>query len=442
MFLKTVAHSWACSKLELEATETQSLIQKLDRKKEETFERCQAKKEDYSRRIESHQKTRENELNAHIEFMTELLSIAHDGLPDLKQFQTLLMTCVDSWMDRDLAFKEIDIVYRKIKLVFSMIELLDAYRFELSKLSQRKRRDNWHEFCTAREITTASDFVEKEMQRIKRSLKSSNKEFNDELKRLESHRSTLNKQKNELYAELDKLKERKNSAVERYAANKKIVGDEFRSCGEHWERMAGKLARHVYREPKNRHAKIWVSGVSEGGILKKFVNLCSGVKKSDTLDQVLNEIKKSEDMAKREIAEARKGQERAKVEFKHIENDFDKYRHRINEAHRSGEFDTFDDDKTQKDNLYWEKQDAWDEYMEKINHADELWEARVILFDLRDELRRNIDQIRPLHPDTIVNALFEILDVGPMKVIGFATKEQKRAYWEKKQKEIENATGD
>ena len=443
MFLKTIAHSWATSNLEWEEAKTQSLIQELDRKKDAVHVHIRAAKERYSRTIASHQRTRERELNAHIEFMNEQLSLAHDYLPDLKKLQSLLHKCVDSWIHLDLAQREIDIVSAKISSTASMIGLLETYVRELSILSQRKRRLRWRKLSSARESPVANDFVENEKFRIERNLKSGSREFESERKRLQSHRSTLIKQKNALYAERDELIERKGVAAKRHAANKEDLRARFRSCKEHWDRIAGRFAYHVLNDVKNKHVRKWMSDLPESGNMAEICRRAIFNAHSDF------------ERAKGKADRASEKFKSLDGEFQALRDEFDVYRRRVREAHNSEEYsDSFSSDKDQRDRLYHQKQDAfelkqdaYDDYSKHNDCRNEIWEARKIVFDCRDELRRNIDRIRPLHPDSVIDALCEVLDAKSMKLerlpaFGIGTKEQRQEHWERKKKGIENAAGD
>ena len=420
MLLKTIAHSWATSKLEREEGRTQSLIREIDREMEAAQERIQVTKGNYSRAIKSHKKKRENDLNAHIEAMSDLFSITHDYLPDLKKFQAHILTCLDSWMSLDLMHNEIIMVNKKIESINSMIELLKAYIAELYNLSQCNRRIKWRKFCNSRGEKFTSDFVENEKTKVENRPITGNKEFEAEIRRLNGHRSALIRQNKELYAERDKLFENKASEAKRHAANKENMREVFLSCDEHWDKIAVKLAFHVLKDAENKHVKRWISEVTEGGTLPRL--------KSEITTTAVWEHDSATDKTKLEYEKFRHHNEK----FKNLHNNFEKYRLRVKNAHDLEEYsDTFYDDRDKKDELfnkkqdaYGPKQDAYRAYERQKDHQDKLSEARKIWIDLRDELDRSICQIRPLHPESVVDALFEILDAESMKrAFGNLTKE-------------------
>lgn len=66
----------------------------------------------------------------------------------------------------------------------------------------------------------------------------------------------------------------------------------------------------------------------------------------------------------------------------------------------------------------------------------ELITARAILFTRRDELKGFVEKIKPLHPDSAIESVCEMLsadrDFNAFLAFGFNTKKQKRSHWEKK----------
>lgn len=68
--------------------------------------------------------------------MNQQLTITTGYLPKLNNFQDLMFCCVDSWMYMDLYQQELNILSKKMNNLFSTINLLDAYMFELKKLSE------------------------------------------------------------------------------------------------------------------------------------------------------------------------------------------------------------------------------------------------------------------------------------------------------------------
>lgn len=410
MIFKAIAHWWASSNLEKEEARTKSLIRELDREKEAVKQRLQVKKNDYLERIQSHQEKRNQELKEHIEFMNQQLTITTGYLPRLNKFQDLMFSCVDSWMHLDLYQQELKILAKKINNLFSIINLLDAYVSELKKLSQSQERYAWRELTANRELTVKNDFILKTNERIERTSKSSYEEFKNELRRLQSHRSALLKQVNELRAERNDLDVKKKVAEEEHKANKDTLKKEYELCVDAWGQIANKFeAYYAFKDCDLEQVNMWMSGLSEGG----------------TLTEIRQIVLK---MANEDVAHATQN-------FNEIKSEFQLYKRRVQIAHDTKEYpDSFSSDKARRDYLKIKHNEAFDE-------RKKLMEARTFLYTRRDELKGYIERIQPLHPDAGIDSLFEMLSLDrafdAWSIFGINTAKQKRKYWEEKQKRSE-----
>ena len=409
---KYVAQSWATSKLEEEEAHTQSLLRKLDRAKAAANERVQAKKNDFSRKLKAHHEKRNEQLRTHINFMNEQLHITSGYLPGLNQFQAFTFTCVDSWMHVDLCQQEIDIIHQKIKAIVNTVGLIDAYIFELNKLSQRQGRHAWREFVAARSLTVSNDFVDKTKERIDRTSKSNHDEFKNELKRLQSHRNALYKDLNSLRTERADLFRRKKLLDQKHIANKKAMAEKYESCVEHWRQIAKRFeAYYAFEVGELKYVKEWLAGLKEGGTLPEIIQVIGAAK----------EVVKS-----------------ASEKFNNLNNEYQPYKRRVQAAHDSKEYpDTFANDNAQRKRLAPMVTAAFEDKKAMID-------ARSFLYTRRDELSGYIERIKPLHPDAAIDAICEILNAdrefNAWLAFGINTSKQKREYWEKKQYRIENAS--
>lgn len=410
MIFKAIAHWWASSKLEKEEARTKSLIRELDREKEAVKHRLQVKKNGYLERIQSHQEKRNKELKEHIEFMNQQLTITTGYLPELNKFQDLMFSCVDSWMHLDLYQQELKILAKKINNLFSIINLLNAYVSELKKLSQSQERYAWRELTANRELTVKNDFILKTNERIERTSKSSYEEFKNELRRLQSHRSALLKQVNELCAERNDLDVKKKVAEEEHKANKDTLKKEYELCVDAWGQIANQFeAYYAFKDSDLEQVNMWMSGLSEGG----------------TLTEIKQIVLK---MANEDVAHATQN-------FNEIKNEFQLYKRRVQDAHDTKEYpDSFSSDKARRDYLKIKHNEAFDE-------RKKLMEARTFLYTRRDELKGYIERIQPLHPDAGIDSLFEMLSLDrafdAWSIFGINTAKQKHKYWEEKQKRSE-----
>ena len=408
--IKAFVHWWASSKLEKEEAHTKSLIRELDREKEAVKQRLQVKKRNYSERIQSHQEKRNKELKEHIDFMNDQLTITTGYLPKLNKFLDLMFSCVDSWMYMDLYQQELNILSKKINNLFSTINLLDAYMFELKKLSQSQERYAWRELTTKRELTVKNDFILKTNERIERTSKSNYEEFKKELMRLQSHRSALFKQVNQLRTESSDLSVKKKEATEEHKTNKNTLKKEYELCVEKWKQISkGFEAYYAFKECDLEQVNMWMSGLSEGGTLREIRQVVVKIANEDV--------------------------EQANQTFNEVKGEFQRYKRRVQDAHDTKEYpESFSSDKVKRDHLKIKHNEAFDERKKLI-------EARSFLYTRRDELQGYIERIKPLHPDAGIDSLFEMLSLDRAfdvwSIFGINTHKAKNKYREEKQKRSE-----
>jgi hypothetical protein len=412
MFLKAIAQSWAESKLEKETARTQLLIRELDDAKAEANKRVEAKRSDYSRKIKAHQEKRNKELKIYIGFMNDQLESAGASLPELHNFQKFAFSCVDSWLQVDLCQQEINIIYQKLKAIYSTIGLLDAYMSELTKQLQRQGRKVWRDFTAARELTVVNDFVDSAKRRIERTSKSSDNEFKNELYRLQSHRASLYKEANALRAELSAVFENKIAVDEKHVANKNALAQKYDACVDDWNAIAKKFETFYAHQPSdNRQVNDWLKKCVDGGTLPEIIETI--VKANEIVNdayEVLSELN----------------------------DEYQPYKRRVQAAHDTKVYpNTFAYDKAVRGRLQPQVREAYE-------NKTSLVAARTILVTRRDELRGYIERIKPLHPDAAIESLCEMLNAdrefNTWFAFGFNTKNQRREHWEKKQPRIENAT--
>jgi hypothetical protein len=410
MILKAIAKRWAGSKLEEETAHTQALVRRLEKAQAEANRRVNAKKAEYLRQIKAHQEQRNKELQQYLDFMNGQLEITGTYLNELADFQSFTFVCIDSWMHLDLCHQEIKIVNEKLNAIYSTTSLIDAYINELNKQAQQRGHHAWREFTSAREIGVTSDFIEATKRSIERSSKNSNDEFNNELNRLKSHRSLLLKEAAILKDERKTLYDNKVSVEERHEANKKTLALKYNACIASWDVIAKKFeSYYAFEMTQNEYANRWIKNLKEGGTLQEIIKV---IGTATDIIGCANEV------------------------FAELNEKFQSCKQRIKAAHDSGDFETFAHDKAERKRLHPMVNEAFEDKKSLI-------EARRILNTRRDELRGYIDRIQPLHPDAAIESICEMLradrEFNAWSAFGFNTKNQKREYWEKKNKRIENA---
>ncbi|MGZ4969467.1 MAG: hypothetical protein ACXV8U_11065 [Methylobacter sp.] len=411
MILKAIAKRWAGSKLEKETAHTQALVRRLETAQAEANRRVNTKMAEYSRQIKAHQEQRNEELKQYLDFMNGQLEITGTYLNELAEFQSFTFVCIDSWIHLDLCNQEINIVNEKLNAINSTVSLINAYINELNKQAQRQSRHVWREFTSAREISVTTDFIEATKRSIERSSKNINDEFNNELNRLKSHRSLLLKEVATLKDEKKTLDANKVSVKERHEANKKTLVSKYEACVESWNVIAKKFeSYYAFEMTQNDYANRWIKNLKEGGTLQEIITVISTA--TDIIgcaNEILNELNE----------------------------EYQPFKRRVQAAHYSKVYPvTFDHDKAERKRLAPIVTEAFEDKKSLI-------EARTILYTRRDELRGYIDRIKPLHPNSAIESVCEMLsadrEFNALRAFGFNTKNQKREHWDKKNKRIENA---
>lgn len=411
MLFKAIAHAWANSRLRKEEARTQSLVRELDRAKEAASKRIQMQKNSYADKVNLFQKRRNEELESLIEFMNQQLKITSDFLPELKKFQTFVFTCVESWFQVDFYQQKINIVHEQIHALTSTMSLLNEYISELTKLSQRQGRHTWRELTAQRRLTITSDFIEKTNSQISRASKTHLDEFKNELNRLRSQHDALYKEVRGLHAERSELIKLKKAAHEQHVINKNILAERYDNCAEHWKYIAKRFeAYYAFKDSELPYVNEWLAPLSEGGTLPEIIQVLS----------TANERVRS-----------------ASELFKELNDEYQPYKQRVKYAHDNNEYpSSFDNDKAQKNRLAPQVSAAFKDKKAMID-------ARSFLYNRRDELRGYITRIKPLHPDTVIDALSEMLstdrDFNAWQAFGISTSKLKREHWEKKQNRRDNA---
>jgi hypothetical protein len=216
--------------------------------------------------------------------------------------------------------------------------------------------------------------------------------------------ATLKDEKKALY-------DNKVSVEERHEANKKTLALKYDACIKYWNVIAKKFeSYYAFEMTQNDYANCWIKNLKEGGTLQEIIKVIGTAKE---IIGCANEV------------------------FTELNEEFDLFKRRVKAAHDSGDYpDTFAHDKAERDRLYLIKNDAWEDKKSLI-------EARTILNTRRDELRGYIDRIKPLHPDSAIESVCEMLsadrEFNARRAFGFNTKNQKREHWDKKNHRIENA---
>lgn len=411
MILKAIAKWWAGSKLEEETAHTQALVRRLETAQAEANRRVNAKMAEYSRQIKAHQEQRNKDLKQYLDFMNGQLEITGTYLNELAEFQSFTFICIDSWMHLDLCNQEINIVNEKLNAIYSTTSLIDTYINELNKQAQRQGRHVWREFTSARAIGVTTDFIEATKRSIERSSKNSNDEFNNELNRLKSHRSLLLKEAATLKDEKKVLNDKKVLVMERHEDNKKTLALKYDACIEYWNVIAKKFeSYYAFEMTQNDYANYWIKNLKEGGTLQEIIKVIGTA--TDIIgcaNKILNELNE----------------------------EYQPFKRRVQTAHDSKVYPvTFDHDKAERKRLAPMVTEAFEDKKSLI-------EARTILYTRRDELQGYIDRIKPLHPDSAIESICEMLsadrEFNAWFAFGFNTKKQKREHWDKKNKSIENA---
>lgn len=411
MFLKKIVSWWAGSKLEKETAHTQSMVRELEAAQVAANRRIKAKSTEYKNKIIAHQERRNKELQKYLEFMNGQLEITGSYLEKLANFQEFTFTCIDSWMYVDLCNQELNIVKEKINAIYSTTSLIDAYINELIKQSQRQGRHAWRTFTGERELPVMNEFIESTQKSITRSSKLNNDDFSNELNRLRSYKSLLLKNMAALKDDQAAIFEKRDLIEVKHKENKEVLCSQYDSCVESWIVIAKKFEAYYAFELTNTfYGDLWLKNLKEGGTLSEIKKVIG------TASEIIN---------------------CANEVFRDINQVYQPIKRRIQIAHDTKEYpDSFNSDKVEKNRLA---------PLVSAAHKDksDLMDGRAALFARRDELQGYIDRIGPLHPDTAIESICDMLsadrEFNAWHAFGFNTNNQKRMHWEKKNKGYKDA---
>lgn len=405
MLLKTIAHAFASSKLKKEEAYTQSLVREYEQKSKQMQQRVHDQRVLYEDKIKSHQEKRNHELKEYINFMSGQISLASEYVPQLKQFQSLFFPCLNDWFQLDLCKKEIDFTFQQISTINSTMNLIEIYIKEIQSLQQHKRRKEWQRLTHQRALFE-SNFITEMQQNITNLSRMENLEFYNEIKRLRSHKDALLKQKKELFEKKDLLETNKDKIVENHRGNKELLTQQYESCRHHWDEIKKKFEKfYAYKTSDNNYVNQWIANCQDGGI-------------------------------KSLIRDANEAVERAKEETQITKEKFHYYKKQVEQAHNTGNFDTFDKDKAKRDEYYRKQNEAF-------AYFTNLVEARKILYTRRDEIFGYIDKIKTLHPDSVIDDISLLLQndevLNTHGIFGISSRKQRQEYKERKKLGVKNA---
>lgn len=409
MLLKTIAHSFASSKLKKEEAYTQSLVRKYEQESQQIQQRIHDQRMQYKRDIESYQEKRNRELKEYMDFISSQIGLASEYVVQLRQFQSLFFPCLNAWFQLDLCKKEINFIFKQIKTISSTMELIDMYIKEIQTLQQRKRRKEWLRF-TSQRVLFESNFITEIQQSITNLSRMENLEFSNEIKRLRSHKDALLKQKRELFEKKDSLNVNSEKIKKSHLDNKKLLIQQYGLCLDYWNKIKDKFESfYAYKTSNNTYLNQWIADCQNGGTLAEIKAL----------------IRDKNDM----VESARKTAQETKEKF-HF------YKNQVKQAHNTGNFDTFDKDKAKRDEYYHKQNDA-------VTYSKSLVEARKTLYCRRNEISDYIDKVKMLHPDSVINDISLLLQndkvLNTHGIFGISSRKQKNEYRKHKELGVKDA---
>lgn len=403
MILKKIMHFFCGRSLEKETAKTNALIRKVEQDEKAAMERLKAQADDYRAQIVAYKKKRDAELREFIAFMNKQLGLAESYVPHLGDFQDKMFVCFDSWMNTSIAERKIQLLAERITTKFQMLDFITALQAELSKLTQRNERNEWHHMIKERPILVSSTFIERTVRQVRNSQKSNSKSIRHDLSRLKSHSMTLQTEIKELRHERDLQITSSRELIEKHKAYKAELSDQYRKCSE------------LFCEIKDGFSDHFGSTATGNSLADSWIAEIDG---SVTLPKLFLKHKGTADI-----------QREAQDEFNNLTHDFQGIRSRIATSRQSGDFSTFNEDKATRDRLFRERQEVGE-------RRREISTARKVIYERGNELKELLGKFDSLQPDESIRRIVEIFRMGKdfdvHRAIGVSTREDRRKHYELK----------
>lgn len=405
MMLKKLMHLFCGRTLEKEVAKTSALVREVEVREKAAMSRLKAKADDYRSQADAYRKNIDATLNAFIAFMSGQVRDAESYARCLGDFQDKMFVCFDSWINTSIVQQKIQLLHEKIATKRQLLDFVRVLQAELDTLIQRNERSAWHAMIQERSIPTASPLIERNVRQVNNALKSSNNAIRQDMKRLRSHAARLRTELDELRHEWDSLQASGREVIETHRQHKAELNEHYRTCSELFGKIRDRFSDHVGAAPTaNLLTNSWIADIDGSVTLAKLI----------ATHRHTSEVQKE-----------------LQYEWNRLSSDFQEARSRIEESRRSGDFSTFDQQKSTRDRLYHERRKVGDQ-RHKIADAREVLQARI------NEVKSMLGNFSSLHPDESIRHCAKIFNMGDdfdmHRAIGVSTAEdRKRHYALKKQ---------
>ena len=403
MIFKKIMHFFCGRSLEKETAKTNALFREVEQHEKAVMDRLKAQADDWRAQVVAYKKKRDAELQEFMAFMNKQLGLAESYVPCLGDFQDKVFVCFDSWMNTFIAEQRIKLLSERITTKFQMRNFITALRVELNKLTQRNKRNQWHQMIKERRVLVSSTFIDRTVRQVSNNQKSNSKSIGHELSRLKSHYMTLQTEITKLRNERNLLIASSKELIETHKVHKAELNNQYRKCSE------------LFCEIKDRFSDHFGSTVTGNSLADSWI---TEIGSPVTLPKLFSKHKET-------AAIKRKVQD----EFNNLTQNFQDIRSRIASSRESGDFSTFIEDKATRDRLFRERQEVG-ERRRKINTA------RKIIYERGNEVKEMLAKFDSLEPDESIRRIMEIFRMGKdfdvRHAIGVSTREDRRKHYELK----------
>ncbi|MGR5302913.1 hypothetical protein [Vibrio alfacsensis] len=381
MILKKIAHFFAKRGLASHEADTRSAISRYDRAKEASEFRINERMMKLRDRLSSQANKRDEELKEYVNKINEFLDVATEMQPLAHKLYDQMFEAFEVWGRLKLCQQDLAIEMSKRDLLQNEISLLGDALKALDLMAQNDDKIRWQALVSNEPLVLNNAHVKREMRTVEKWQKTQDREYQTQRRRV---LSTIRENKTKLNSCRNDIREVREAL--------KPLNDEL------------KLSRNQVRDTYNTLCESWRA--AQDAVKSMYVGKCDEL--YFYIENEVNthcapvgwgemsELKSSFDLYKADVEDLFN-------EKKKHQEQLNKYSLRIKQARESGDYTSFDTDKSHRNLAYQNKS----EIQRRINlvkpKKDQLG---LYLF----EIRKILDWLNNIKPQSYVENMYKMCE--------------------------------